>query len=85
MGRVEEREGEEHQCVLGSHAPSTGDQARVTQACAPAGNQTSDPLVCRPVLNPLSHTSQGKNKRFFKNQVRKKRERISTPNLSCKL
>ena len=30
-----------------------------TQACALAGNQTSDPLVCRPALNPLSHTSQG--------------------------
>ena len=31
-----------------------------TQACALTGNQTSDPLVCRPALNPLSHTSQGK-------------------------
>ena len=30
-----------------------------TQACALTWNQTSDPLVCRPVLNPLSHTSQG--------------------------
>ena len=30
-----------------------------TQACALTGNQTSDPLVHRPVLNPLSHTSQG--------------------------
>ena len=30
-----------------------------SQACALAGNQTGDPLVCRPVLNPLSHTSQG--------------------------
>ena len=29
------------------------------QACALTGNRTSDPLVCRPVLNPLSHTSQG--------------------------
>ena len=31
-----------------------------TQACALTGNQTSDPLVRRPVLNPLSHTSQRK-------------------------
>ena len=32
-----------------------------TQACAPTGNRTgSNLLVCRPVLNPLSHTSQGK-------------------------
>ena len=30
-----------------------------TWAYALTGNQTSDPLVCRPVLNPLSHTSQG--------------------------
>ena len=30
-----------------------------TQACALTGNRTSDPLVLRPVLNPLSHTSQG--------------------------
>ena len=29
------------------------------QACALTGNQTSDPLVCRLALNPLSHTSQG--------------------------
>ena len=25
-----------------------------TQACALTGNQTGDPLVCSPVLNPLS-------------------------------
>ena len=30
-----------------------------TQACAPTGNRTSNPLVRRPVLNPLSHSSQG--------------------------
>ena len=30
-----------------------------TQACALTTNQTRDPLVCRPALNPLSHTSQG--------------------------
>ena len=30
-----------------------------TQANALPGNQTSNPLVCRPALNPLSHTSQG--------------------------
>ena len=31
----------------------------VTQACALTGNRTRDPLVHRPVLNPLSYTSQG--------------------------
>ena len=30
------------------------------QACTMTGNQTHDPLVHSPVLNPLSHTSQGK-------------------------
>ena len=30
-----------------------------TQACALTGNQSSIPLVHRPALNPLSHTSQG--------------------------
>ena len=30
-----------------------------THACALTGNQTSDPLIRRPVLNPLSHSSQG--------------------------
>ena len=30
-----------------------------TQACALTGNWTSDPLVCRPTLNPLSHTRWG--------------------------
>ena len=29
-----------------------------TQPCAPPGNQTSDPLVLRLALSPLSHTSQ---------------------------
>ena len=32
---------------------------RVTQACALTGNGTSDPLVRRPALNPLSYASQG--------------------------
>ena len=30
-----------------------------TQACALTGNPTHDPLVSGPVLNPLSHISQG--------------------------
>ena len=32
-----------------------------TQACTLTGNQTSDPLLHSLALNPLSHTSQGKN------------------------
>ena len=30
-----------------------------TQACVVTGNRTSNPLVLRPALNPLSHPSQG--------------------------
>ena len=36
-----------------------------TQACALTGNQTCDSLVCRPVLNPLSYTSQVTNIYIF--------------------
>ena len=36
----------------------------ITQTCALTGNPTSDPLVHRPVLNPLSHTSRGIWRRF---------------------
>ena len=36
-----------------------------TQACALTGNRTSNPLVHRPALNPLSHTSQGYNRYYF--------------------
>ena len=31
-----------------------------TQACALTGNRTGNPLVHRPMLNPLNYTSQGK-------------------------
>ena len=57
-GRKREREGGKHQCVVSPHAPPTGDWP-ATQACVLTGNRTDDPLVCRPALNPLSHTSQG--------------------------
>ena len=36
-----------------------------TQACALTGNRTGDPLVHKPVLNPLSHTSQGLHFRLY--------------------
>ena len=31
----------------------------ITRTCALTGNQTHDISICRPVLHPLSHTSQG--------------------------
>ena len=38
----------------------------ITQACALTGNRTSNPLVRRPELKPLSHTSQGMGGNVFK-------------------
>ena len=46
-------------CGCLSLAPYWGPNLARTQACALTRNQTSDPLVHRPVINPLSHTSQG--------------------------
>ena len=51
-------------CGCLSHALPTGTWPE-TQACVLTGNQTSNPLVHRLVLNPLSHTSQG-NLHMFK-------------------
>ena len=45
-------------CQLPLVRDPIGDRP-ATQACALTGNQTSDPVVHRPALNPLSHTSQG--------------------------
>ena len=63
-GGREEQEGEKRQCAVASHAPLLGTWP-ATQACALTGNRTSDLLVCRPVLNPLSHTSQGQGPGFL--------------------
>ena len=62
------REGEKHQCVVASHAPPTGTWP-ATQACALTGNPTGDPLVCRPALSPLSHTSQDIIHTYFLNHL----------------
>ena len=59
-GREREREGEKHQCVVASHMLPLGTWP-TTQACALTGNRTGDPLLCSLALNPLSHTSQGRN------------------------
>ena len=45
-------------CGCLSRAPYWGTWP-ATQACALTGNQTSDLLIRKPALNPLSHTSQG--------------------------
>ena len=57
-GRVGEREGEKQHYVVALMCPLLRTWP-ATQARALTGNGTSDPLVHRPALNPLSHTSQG--------------------------
>ena len=58
-----EREEEKHPCgrdtSIGclSHTPNLGTWP-TSQAHALTGNRTDDPLVHRPALSPLSHTSQ---------------------------
>ena len=63
-GREGEREGENINVWL----PLTNPLLEIweTQACAPTENQTCEPLVHRPALNPLSHTSQGRNNLIIK-------------------
>ena len=53
-----EKERETSMCGCLSTPPLLGTWP-TTQACALTGNQTSNTSVCRPALNPLSHTSQG--------------------------
>ena len=55
-----EREGEKHQYLVASHVPLPHHLWTwpTTQAFALIGNRTSNPLVYRPALNPVNHTSQ---------------------------
>ena len=62
-GRKGEREGEKHQCVVASHVPLVGDLACNPGMC-PDWESNWRRLVCRPVFNPLSHTSQGYKSKF---------------------
>ena len=57
-GEGREKERERNINVWVPFATPTGTWP-ATQACSLTGNQTSDLLVHRPALNPLSHTSQG--------------------------
>ena len=61
--REGERKWEKHWCVRETSSvaycmPQPGTWA-TTQACNLTGNWTSSLLVCRMMLSPLSHTSQG--------------------------
>ena len=58
LERAGGRQGKKHQCVVASHTAPTGVLACNPGMC-PDWESTSDPLLRRPVLNPLSHTSQG--------------------------
>ena len=58
-GREGEREGNVHVWLPLKH-PLLGTWP-TTQACALTRNRTSNPLILRLALSPLSHTSQGIN------------------------
>ena len=64
--------------------PLLGTQPE-TQACALTGNQTGDPLVHRPALNPLSYTSQGLNDYIFKRKEGQRREGRDIAQINCLL
>ena len=55
-GTEKEREGNIDQVLLAHPQQGTWP---TTQACALTRNRTRDPLVHRPMLKPLSYTSQG--------------------------
>ena len=57
-GREGEREGEKHQCVVASRAPTTGSLARNPGMC-PDWESNWRPFGSQPMLNPQSHPSQG--------------------------
>ena len=59
--REREREGDKHRCVRDQLLLACVQLGTwtTTQACALTGNQTSHPLVLRPVLSLPNHTSQG--------------------------
>ena len=63
-GREGERDREKHQCMVASRMSHMGNWP-ATQACDLTGNRTSNPLLHRPVLNPLSYTSQGLKSIFY--------------------
>ena len=57
VGKEKERERNISVWLLLAHPlPETWP---TTQACALTGNRTSNPLLCKPALSLLSHTSQG--------------------------
>ena len=58
------RKREKHPCVVAFHRRLTGDLAHNPGMC-PDWESNHEALVCRPVLNPLSYSSQGFPKRFL--------------------
>ena len=58
-GREGERGREKHQCVVAPCVLPTGVPGLQPRHVTLTGNRTNDLSVLRPVLNPLSHTSQG--------------------------
>ena len=60
-GSEGERDGENHQCVVASRVPCTGDKVHNPGMCPTLGIELVILWLCRLALNPLSHTSHGYN------------------------
>ena len=63
-GEGKEKEGEKYQCVVASRVTPAGDLACNPGMC-PDWDSNHDPLVHRPVLNPLSYTNQDSFSGFY--------------------
>ena len=64
-GEGREQEGKRNISVRLPFTRTLLETRPATQACALTGNPTSDPLVSRTVVNPLSYASQGLNKHIY--------------------
>ena len=62
---LESRGGRKRETHINAWPPLALGTWPATKACALPGNRTGDPWVCRPALNPPSHTSQGMGLGFF--------------------
>ena len=74
-GRKGERAGGKHHCVFAIHVPPTGGPACKPDTC-PGWESNRQPFGLQPMLNPLSHTSQGYAMNYYSAF---KRKEILTP------
>ena len=81
----EEGEKEKHQCVVASRSSPAGDPTHNLGMC-PDWESNHDPLVHRPMLNPLSYTSLRLSKLFeeLSNYFPQQLNHFTFPPTTCK-